>query len=50
MKKLYIVKREVLATSIKDAMRRRGKIYEVSEAAESLQPIEEKPTKGFKPK
>lgn len=42
-KRLFFVKREVLATSITDAMRRKGRVYEVSEAAESQQPAEEKP-------
>lgn len=48
-KKLYFVKREVMATSVRDAMRHQGKIYEIVEAAENLQPIEDKPM-GLKAK
>lgn len=49
-KKLYFVKREVMASSLKGAMTARGSIYEILLARESDQPVEEKPTKGFKPK
>ncbi len=49
-KKMYIVKYEVIATSIKRAIKTRGIIYEVSVAEEKFwPPLKDKKT-GFKPK
>jgi hypothetical protein len=47
-KKMYIVKREVLAYDIKDAMTAKGKIFSVEECVQP--PPETIPTIGFKPK
>ncbi len=47
MKKLYYVKREVLANSITEAARKAGRIYEISLAAASEQPNKETKVKGF---
>lgn len=47
-KKLYFVKREVLATSIAKAIQGRGHIYEVTLAPANEQPVEQKPLNGFK--
>lgn len=47
-KKMYLVKREVMATSMLKAMREKGKIYEIVELAEKDQPIQEKQIIGFK--
>ena len=49
-KKLYLVKREVFATSVKKAMMERGTIYEIQLADEKYQPQEEKESAGFKTK
>ena len=47
LKKIYLVKREVIATSIHQAMRKRGRIYEIIEC-EKEPPIAKKPNKiGF---
>ncbi len=46
-KKLYLVKREVLATSVAQALIARGEIYEVSLAADNLQPVIKKKSLGF---
>ncbi len=51
VKKLYLIKREVLASSMKTAISGRGRIYEITEASPQYQP--EKPPiekTGFKPK
>lgn len=47
-KKLYYVKYEVMARNIKEAVSRKGKVYEVLEASE--QPSGEKAQPGFKTK
>lgn len=47
--KIYLVKREVRATSIKDAMTKPGKIYEIVETSNEPYP-EEKNNIGFKSK
>lgn len=44
--KIYLVKREVKATSIKDAMNKPGRIYEIIETANDPVP-EEKSEVGF---
>lgn len=49
MKKLYLVKREVIATSIKKAMTNKGHIYEISLAEEKNWPQEKKQV-GFRSK
>ena len=49
-KKLYLVKREVMATSIENAMRERGFIYAIEMVDEKLQPEPKKGSLGFKPK
>ncbi len=41
IKKLYLVKREVLATSLQQAIRGRGTVYEITTADDKFQP--EKP-------
>ena len=46
MKKLYLVKREVYANSIKEALSKKGSVYEVVEAAN--QPVDQKKVTGFK--
>ena len=46
-KKLYLVKREVYATSIEQALKQKGKVYEVSLAEDKFQPVVEKPIVGF---
>lgn len=48
MKKLYLVKREVLATSIKNAMTAKGIIYEIQTVDDKSQPSLEKKQIGFK--
>ena len=48
MKKLYLVKREVYATSFKSALSTKGKIYEVQEAEGKFQPEIIKEDVGFK--
>jgi hypothetical protein len=49
-KKIYLVKREVKATSIASAMRERGFIYSIEMVDEKLQPESKKGPLGFKPK
>jgi hypothetical protein len=46
--KLWLVKRKVLATSLQQALRAKGRVYSVDEAAKEFQP-EDKPKKkvGF---
>ena len=39
VKKLYYVKREVYAFSMKEALKTKGEVYEVQMAAENLQPV-----------
>lgn len=46
-KKLYLVKREVKATSLRAALGAKGRIYSVVEVDESQQPSD-KPPIGFK--
>lgn len=46
---MFLVKREVMATSIKNALTSRGLIYEVVEVAEDKQPVVSRPV-GFKSK
>lgn len=41
-KKMYLVKREVIASNIKDAMVKRGRIYCIELAEEKSQPEENK--------
>lgn len=50
MKKLYLVKREVLATSVENALKGRGVVYEVQLAADNQQPDKKAPKIGFKKK
>lgn len=45
-KKIYFVKREVLAFNIQEAMTAKGRIYEIHESAQP--PEEIKPINGFK--
>ena len=40
MNKLWLVKREVLAPSLKAAIKGKGRVYEVTEAAKEYQPEE----------
>lgn len=47
IEKLFLVKREVLARTIQEAMRKDGKIYSVEEASEKDQPQQEKKVDGF---
>ncbi len=49
-KKLYLVKREVFATSLRQAMNKGGAIYEIQLAEEKFQPQEEKKPAGFEKK
>ena len=46
-KKMYLVKREVMATNIASAMVTKGKIYEISECEKQPVPIKKA---GFKTK
>lgn len=48
-KKIYLVYREVIANSITDAAKQKGKIYQISLASDELQLQLEKPKKkvGF---
>ena len=46
-KKMYLVKREVIATSAEKAIRAKGVVYEVTLAEDKVQPPEEKPKLGF---
>lgn len=46
---MYIVKREVLAKNIKEALTVQGVVYSIEIAAESFQPEHKaKPIRGFK--
>ena len=45
---MYLVKYEVIATSIEKALKTRGHIYEVTLANEKDWPVEKKPKLGFK--
>ena len=51
-KKLYLVKREVVATSVREALRARGTVYEVCITKEEEWPTEKVKVNGFgaKPK
>ncbi len=49
-KKMYLVKREVIAGSIKEAMVKRGTIYSIEIAEDKFQPDEQKKFLGFKKK
>lgn len=51
-KKMYLVKREVIATDIKHAMSPKGKIYSIEEASKEDQAllIPDKKITGFKKK
>jgi hypothetical protein len=46
-KKLYLVKREVLATSAEQAIHGKGKVYCVELAEDKFQPEEKKDKLGF---
>ncbi len=46
-KRLYFVKREVLATSISAAIHMKGTIYEIQMASEQSQPEESTKVEGF---
>ena len=46
-KKMYLVKREVIATSVERAIHTKGVVYEVTLAEDKVQPLEEKPKLGF---
>lgn len=50
MKKLFIVRKEVLATSIEKAVHGRGKTVYVELADEKFQPVPVKKSLGFKNK
>lgn len=47
LKRLYLVKREVLATSVIQALRLPGKVYEIQLAEDKFQPEPKKGTPGF---
>lgn len=49
-KKMYLVKREVIATSIEKAIHGKGIIYEVTLADEKSWPDEKKKAVGFRKK
>jgi hypothetical protein len=49
-KHLYLVKREVYATSLERAAHSPGKIYAIEQAEEKFQPEDKKRTPGFKQK
>lgn len=49
MKKLYYVKRQVIASSITEAMRSAGVIYSIEEAEEKDWPVPKALQVGFKP-
>ena len=49
-KKLWLVKREVRANSLKEAMITKGHIYEISLADDKYQPDTDKKDVGFKNK
>ena len=42
-KKMYLVKYEVIASTVKEALRKKGQVYEVSLADEKNWPEENKP-------
>lgn len=48
--KLYFVKKEVLARNIVEAAKAKGRIYEISLAADKDQPESFTKVRGFKPK
>lgn len=48
MKKLYLVKREVLATSVEKALKGKGSVYEIILAGDEFQPKPENKKLGFK--
>lgn len=50
VKKMYLVKREVLATTIKEAMNAKGKIYAIELADDKFQPPPPPQEAGFKVK
>jgi len=45
-KKMYIVKREVIASSVKEALTAKGHVYEITIAEDKYQPLTYKPI-GF---
>lgn len=51
IKRLFYVKREVMATTIREAMNAKGKIYEIVMAEDKSEASKEilNPVKGFKP-
>lgn len=49
-KKLYLVKREVLATSLAKALISKGHVYEIMLAEDKFQPENKKESLGFKKK
>jgi hypothetical protein len=49
-KKLYLVSREVMASSIRDAISSKGKVYRVELAEDKFQPEEDKKLAGFSSK
>ncbi len=49
-KKLYLVKREVIATTLKAALKTQGHVYEIVLADEKLWPDQPKPKTGFNQK
>ncbi len=48
--KMWLVKREVITGTIREAMTKPGRIYEIQEAGDKSHPVEPKPTVGFKSK
>jgi hypothetical protein len=48
IKKLYLVKREVIATSIKNTLTTKGVVYEVQITDEKMWPDNKKKELGFK--
>ncbi len=50
MKKLYFVKREVIASSLKQALTAKGSVYEVVLAAENQWPQNKQKAPGFNDK
>ena len=47
---MYLVKREVMATSIEKAMKEKGRIYCIELVEDKFQPQEVKPILGFNKK
>lgn len=47
-KRMYLVKREVIATSMAKAIVGRGKVYEITLADDKFQPKDPSPRVGFK--